>query len=148
MPLMSYGPFSWVARFFAFFTLCIGGSSSSKTTTEYNTTDNRVAGGAAGSVAVGSAGAANGSTSNQIQAAGAVTINSQNAAEFSRLLDTLDRQNAIQGQTLSGLLHSADGITQLAAAAESAGKPGLDNKTIAILVVVVVVGVVALRFKG
>lgn len=139
----------WRALFaFFFLPLCIGGGSESRSTNETNSTDNRVAGGAANSVAVGSGGAAGGSSSNQITTTGAVTINTQNAAEFSRLLDTLDRQSATQGQNLASLLHSADGITQLAAAAESAAKPGLDNKTIAILVVVVVVGVVALRFKG
>lgn len=139
----------WRALFaFFFLPLCIGGSSESRSTNTTNSTDNRVAGGAANSVAVGSGGAAGGGTANNIEATGAVTINSQNAAEFSRLLDTLDKANALQGQTLNGLLHSADGITQIAAAAETARAPGLDSKTIAVLVVVVVVGVVALRLKG
>jgi hypothetical protein len=140
----------WRALFAFFFApLCIGGSSESRTTTSYNTTDSRVAGGAEGSVAVGSGGAGVGSTSNNIQSSGAVTINSQNATEFARLLDTLDRANALQGQTLTGLLHSADGIAQIAQAAESERTNGLDTKTIALLAVIGIVGiVVVVKFKG
>lgn len=140
----------WRALFaFFFLPLYIGGSSSSSSQTKYQTTDNRVAGGADGSVAVGAGGAGVGSTANSITTSGNVTITDTNGASFARLLDSLDRADALQGQALAGLMHSADGIVGLVQSQASANGSGLDNKTIALLVAVGVVGVVALvKFKG
>lgn len=133
---------------FVFSPLCFGGSSSSTSEQKYITNDSRVAGGQAGSVAVGSGGANAGGTANTVTTTGPVNITDTNAASFARLLDTLDRINALEGQSLADVMHSADGIAQLAAAQGQSNSGGLDNKTIALLVVAGVVGLVVIARKG
>jgi hypothetical protein len=137
---------SVLAFFFA--PLCIGGSSSSKSSQEYNTTDSRVAGGSTGSIAVGAAAvnASAGGIGVKAEGDSRINITETSTENFKRLLDTLDKQDALNGQSLNSLLSGVEKVVAISATQVETSKSTLDNKTLSLFAVAGVV-VAAIAFK-